>query len=242
MKTTGLLVIWFSMLLCNSCDGQGLQREFNNQRVLELRQIEYDGAQRVFAGQFLSQLQNPAFVSFIELSIEQRDEILKLHRDFHRDGAITVRECRTNDLAKTWSRLVREQDDEIIKQVILPHQVEAAKRFAAFRKIMNEGLAMSLVGGSLAKQFGLTYQQRKDLNARADEIEQDLIEKMHKARREAIEKLINSLPEENVRDAMQIAQPFLTDDGKILHWSPTILFRRPKEVPREIPIFRFGTG
>jgi Spy/CpxP family protein refolding chaperone len=102
------------------------------------------------------------------------------------------------------------QDDaqKEIDQVLLPHQRERLKQLLV-QSQMRGGAAQALSGGTLATDLGITEDQKQKLEAKSQEVQAALQEKIQKLRQESEEEVLSVLtPAQQAKLKQMSGAPF----------------------------------
>ncbi len=168
----------------------------NDSANIEYESIQIGNHLKELEGPLAGSLRLPLFCKYIEVTEGQRKKIERANRDFVKAAKQEI--SRTNDpsqIQQIMKRYGNKQEQFIEHEVLLPHQIKSAKSYDRYRLMVNEGPASSLVEGTLGSQLGLTIEQREALCKDIAEIRSQYEDKIRQARKEAIKKLIDAVPE-----------------------------------------------
>jgi Spy/CpxP family protein refolding chaperone len=128
------------------------------------------------------------------LAEEIRTELQDEMREMFRGMQDLSDEERQQQFEKIRSRMeeVNANAEKRLKKVLLPHQFDRLKQIDVQMRVQQQG-AGALTSGALAETLDLTDSQRKRLEERAAEVEQELQEKISQLRIEARKKLLDVL-------------------------------------------------
>lgn len=107
-------------------------------------------------------------------------------------------------------QLMEQQNKETraeLAQILLPHQLKRLEQLSA--QLRTQGGGMSLLSGDIAKEAGVTDQQRDQLRSKVEEIERELRKKEAELRRQARDQVISLLPADQQQKIQeQLGEPF----------------------------------
>lgn len=142
-------------------------------------------------------LRNEAVQKDLELSGEQIELIegLSQGRGGDRESIMAELDGLSGDERMEKMREIRDRRTEEMKKeindILLPHQVERLEQIA--NQASAQGGARSLLGGSLAEKLGITEDQKERLRSKAEELQQEMNEKIAKLRAEMQDELLSEL-------------------------------------------------
>ena len=87
---------------------------------------------------------------------------------------------------------VRAEAEERLGDILLPHQMERLREINVQQQVRRGGLGGAL-RGELGEELGITEDQREQLVTRAQELQQEMQEKIEKMRKDAQEELMGML-------------------------------------------------
>ena len=94
-----------------------------------------------------------------------------------------------------------------MEKILLPHQLKRLDQLSA--QLRTQGGGMALLGGEVARDLGVTDQQREQLRTKVEEIEQETRKQEAELRRQVREKVIQLLtPEQQKKLKEMIGEPF----------------------------------
>jgi hypothetical protein len=90
---------------------------------------------------------------------------------------------------------IQQDSEKRLSDVLMPHQIERLKQIELQSRLQRQG-ASALTSDELAQQLGLSAGQQEQLQARAEEVEQEMEQKIVQLRLEARQKLLEVLTAE----------------------------------------------
>lgn len=110
------------------------------------------------------------------------------------------------DFRQVFERINKETRTEVEK-ILLPHQLKRLDQISAQLRMMGGG--MSLLSSDVARDLGVTGQQRDELRPKVEEIEQETRKQEAELRRKSREKVIQLLtPDQQKKLKDMIGEPF----------------------------------
>lgn len=110
------------------------------------------------------------------------------------------------DFRQMFEKFNKETRDELAK-ILLPHQLKRLDQLNA--QLRMQGGPRAILGGDVARDLGITDQQREDLQKKIEAIEQETRKKEAEIRRQAREQAISLLtPEQQKKYREMVGAPF----------------------------------
>lgn len=143
---------------------------------------------------------------------EMRDQMRGMFAQM-RDLSDEERRARFGEIRAQFEK-IRDEADSRLQKILLPHQLERLKQIELQGRLQQGGAA-ALTGGELADALGLTPEQQEQLRQRAEQVQQEMQDKIRQLRADARQKLLEVLtPEQRAKlDAMMGEQFDLPDRG-----------------------------
>jgi len=96
-----------------------------------------------------------------------------------------------------------------VKEILLPHQIKRLEQIQVQTRMRWAGTSGALGSEELAEKLGITEEQREKLQAKQEEVQKKLAEKIAKARQEAQDEILSVLTPEQVKKIKDlIGEPF----------------------------------
>jgi len=144
----------------------------------------------------------------IELSQDQQDELRRLREAVEgeirdemqnlfqgmRDMTDEQRQARFAEIQARFQEIAKGVEGRL-QQVLLPHQFDRLKQIELQSRLQRDGAA-ALTDGELAETLGLSEAQRDEIRQRAEQVQQDLQEKIRQLRLDARNQLLDVLTSE----------------------------------------------
>jgi hypothetical protein len=113
-----------------------------------------------------------------------------------------MRDIPQEERAERFAQLrteIEEMSEQRMGEVLLPHQMKRLKEINVQQQVQRGGLSGAL-SGAMAEQLGITDEQREEMVAKAQELQQEMQEKIAKMRADAEEELKSLLtPEQRAK-------------------------------------------
>lgn len=117
-------------------------------------------------------------------------------------------ERRGEEMRETFRKLAAETQAEVDK-VLLPHQSKRLKQLEVQMQMRGRGVLGALGGGEVPEKIGISEDQQEKLREKAQELDNELRKKTAELRKQAQDKLIASLSEEQRQQLKEmIGEPF----------------------------------
>jgi hypothetical protein len=137
----------------------------------------------------------------LELIDSQMEDVRKLYSEMNRKQAELMRRMakdglRQPDVAAALQEELKEIRAETqgeIEKLLLPHQSDRLQQIARHMMLQRRGTANALTSELLAKELGLTDEQKERLQTRAKEVEDEVRQEMARLRKMAHEKILGEL-------------------------------------------------
>jgi Spy/CpxP family protein refolding chaperone len=177
-------------------------------------------------GGVLNLVQREEVQQELQLIDEQRDKLDDLVADARQrignemrdlfagmqDLSNEERQERFNEIRTRIEKLNKESEADL-KKILLPHQFDRLKQISVQQRIQQQGAA-ALTSGDLAEAINLTDEQREKLERRAEEVQQELQQKIAQLRVEARNKMLDVLtPEQRAKLESLMGDSFALQDG-----------------------------
>lgn len=156
------------------------------------------------AGNNFSMLNNTSVQQDLQLVDEQLDQIKQINKEFGekiKDQMESLKDENGSfnfqngpDLGQLIRDLKQQQQDQI-SSILLPEQQKRLDQVSRQMRIKQLGTAKAL-SGKIAKELGITSDQKKNLRTKAKELKKELDEKMAELRAKAKKELLNELTAE----------------------------------------------
>lgn len=165
--------------------------------------------------------------SFIELTDEQLEKVRLLKSEIT-EKENRIRGNESLEFKEKLDKLIalgKEQEERTLG-ILLPHQVKLHGSYGTYLVINQEGLANSLVYGSLAAALGLTPEEREKIREEAIKVNKEYQEIVSKAQKDGIKKLIAVFPKEKRSQIEKILEPIADSGGRVTPANPIFDFSR----------------
>ncbi len=149
-------------------------------------------------------LNNPNVRRDLELLDDQYQEISRIRKEFNNQisklrQAIKKNPDKAKDLSISIKR-VRKEQEEAVKEVLLPHQQERLKQVKNQMQLESMGTSGALQNGEFAKELNLTAEQKKELTELNKELQKEIQEKLKQLKDKAKKKMLEKLtPEQRLK-------------------------------------------
>ena len=151
-----------------------------------------------------SMLNNPSVQQDLQLVDEQIDQIKQINKDFAskiKEQMGSMKDENGNydfQVGANLGELIRDlqqQQQDQIASILLPNQQKRLEQVARQIQMKRMGTAKAITG-KLAKELGITAEQKKNLRAKSKELKKELEEKMAELRAKAKQQLLEELTTE----------------------------------------------
>ena len=160
---------------------------------------------------FATLLSDSSILDQIEMVDYQREEIKKSIQEigklnFEANQALvkTLRSQPTAEKVKTAqeeyfaaTQVNQRKFEKVAKAQLLPHQVKAIGAIAFSKQLTYFGIE-GFFSSAIATSMGLTKEEKQKVIEKAKEVDAELVKKIAKLKREALEEILNELPKEKV--------------------------------------------
>lgn len=205
----GLLACLLAMV--STVSGRVIQTSNDEQLRSKVEHFDIrEGFARIFAHNFVDK--------FIELGADQRKEIDGLKKRYYvRARSIIDQDQSAPGLPARYDQLVklREKQNDEIRKVLLPEQIERLESYQLYSDIKSQGFANSLVNGSLVTLLRLTDAERIEVNKAVEKASDEYRDTMTEFQKKAIERLRKSLPVEKQEKLAEYLRPLLASNGTL---------------------------
>jgi Spy/CpxP family protein refolding chaperone len=158
-------------------------------------------------GQAIYWLANDQMVDELDILPDQKEKLTKLRNDMQTKSSEAYKAINFNELPQEerttkYYEIMNKLGDETAKEVekiLLPHQIKRLKQIMTQTRLgqLGYGGAATLGGDDIAKELGITDEQREELKKKEEEVRQDMQKKTQefykKLQEEAREKLFSVL-------------------------------------------------
>jgi len=175
---------------------------------------------RMYRG-FVAKVEASYASEFIDLRGEQRNELYEIQERYKPKAKSIVDQTGLN-LTEKYEQLVklREKQDDELKNVLLPEQLNRLKFFSQYIKIHRQGFAYSL-----AKFLNLSDSERVEVNKAAIKSSEVYREQEIKAQKQAISSIRKSLSVAKRRKFDELLEPLFAGDRTF--WDVDISMLKP---------------
>ncbi len=140
----------------------------------------------------------------LELLDDQFEQISRIRKEFNSQISDLKNAIKKNpDKAKDLSisiKKARKEQDEAIKEVLLPHQQERLAQVRNQLQLESMGTSHALQNGEFAKALNITAEQKKELAELQKELQKEIQEKMKQLKEKAKKKMLEKLtPEQRLK-------------------------------------------
>jgi hypothetical protein len=164
---------------------------------------------------FCATLESRLMREYLEIVDSQLKEVSELKKEYEL-RANEIRDQSDIEPETTYARLqeLRNKfDNELKEKILVPHQRERIEYFGIYNCVLNEGLANSMVNGSLVVVLDLKEQQRRQIKNEAEEALQEYRETVVKAQKKAIDRLKKSVPADKQKKFDDLIESMMSSDG-----------------------------
>ena len=183
----------------------------SSDKAVKFSMVKFGNRGTEFSGRFTNLLRSPFFCEAIELTKYQEKEIVVVNRQLVSKASDELAK-HPNASAETIQFVLQkygEKQEKHIIEILLRHQIDLADDFDDFKKTVSEGLANSLVKGTLGRKLELTVDQRNDLCKKIKDIRWEYEKKMLDAKKEALKSLAKAISKEKQKETDRFFQPIL---------------------------------
>ena len=156
------------------------------------------------SGSAFSHLNNPSVQKDLQLVDDQLDQIKKINEEFSEKIQEKMKEMRDEngnfrlDNTAGFGDLIKDlktQQEEEIKNILLPNQQDRLEQVSRQIKMRRMGSERAITQ-ALAKELGITAEQKKKIKAKSKQIKSDLEAKINELKIKAKQDLLSELTKE----------------------------------------------
>jgi hypothetical protein len=169
-----------------------------------------------YTGVFALLQSSPYARKFFDFTDKQWSEIESIGQRFEGQANDVKKDTdlAANDKLQRLKALTKKRDEEI-RAVMLDFQLKLLGRYPELIALAQEGLTHSLANGYLAVKLELTVSEREAVRDCASEVIKEFEEEVAVAKRKAISKLRDCLPENKRKSLDSVLEPLLESDGTL---------------------------